>query len=124
MSLALGIVACGSATGGLVYPAIFQQLQPKIGFAWTVLLMGFIMISTLIPVNLLTHPRILPQCKDSFLDWAAVQELPLALFLIGIFLNILGLYFAYFYVCHLHPHLLSCLLTFVDPASAVWPTSP
>ena len=31
-SLALAIVACGTATGGIVIPIIAQQLLPKIGF--------------------------------------------------------------------------------------------
>jgi MFS family permease len=39
-SLAVGVAASGSSTGGLVYPAIAEQLLPKIGFGWTVPLMG------------------------------------------------------------------------------------
>ena len=33
-SLALGVAASGSATGGLVFPAIAEQLLLKIGFQW------------------------------------------------------------------------------------------
>lgn len=35
-SLAIGIAASGTATGGLIYPAIVQQLLHKVGFPWTV----------------------------------------------------------------------------------------
>ncbi|PSN74408.1 MFS general substrate transporter [Corynespora cassiicola Philippines] len=34
-SVAVAIMASGSATGGLVYPTIARQLLPRIGFAWT-----------------------------------------------------------------------------------------
>ena len=44
-SVALAIMASGSATGGLLYPTIVRQLLPAIGFAWTVRVMGFIMLA-------------------------------------------------------------------------------
>lgn len=43
-SLAIGIMACGGSTGGMVYPVIAQQLLPKIGFPWTVRVLGFVML--------------------------------------------------------------------------------
>ncbi|KAF2465136.1 MFS general substrate transporter [Lindgomyces ingoldianus] len=67
-SVAVAIVASGSATGGMVYPSIARQLLPKIGFPWTVRVMGFLML--------------------------AVG----ALYLLGVFLVTLGQFFAFYYV--------------------------
>lgn len=54
-ALAIGIGASGSATGGLVFPVIVQQLLPKIGFAWTVRVLGFV-VSTF-PTQFAPHVR-------------------------------------------------------------------
>lgn len=34
--LAISLMASGSATGGVVFPVIAQQLLPRIGFGWTI----------------------------------------------------------------------------------------
>ncbi|KAL4973230.1 casein kinase substrate phosphoprotein PP28-domain-containing protein [Aspergillus desertorum] len=41
-SIAIGIVASGSATGGLVFPAVVMRLLPRIGYGWTMRTLGFI----------------------------------------------------------------------------------
>ncbi|KAH8732001.1 major facilitator superfamily domain-containing protein [Phaeosphaeriaceae sp. PMI808] len=71
-SVALAIMASGSATGGLVYPTVARQLLPRIGFAWTVRVMGFMML--------------------------AIGEIQYSLFLIAVFLICLGQYFAFYYI--------------------------
>lgn len=55
-ALAIGIGASGSATGGLVFPVIVQQLLPKIGFAWTVRVLGFV-VSTFLSHFAPEHPE-------------------------------------------------------------------
>lgn len=42
--LALAIAASGNATGGMVFPAIVETLLPKIGFPWTMRVLGFLML--------------------------------------------------------------------------------
>jgi MFS family permease len=44
-ALANGIAASGSSIGGVIYPVVFRQLYPRIGFAWTVRVMGFICLA-------------------------------------------------------------------------------
>lgn len=39
----VGIAALGSCTGGVVIPIVVQQLLPRIGFPWTVRVIGFVM---------------------------------------------------------------------------------
>jgi hypothetical protein len=33
--------------GGVIYPAIFHELQPRIGFGWATRVIAFIMLATL-----------------------------------------------------------------------------
>ncbi|KAI1874361.1 hypothetical protein JX265_004569, partial [Neoarthrinium moseri] len=44
-ALALGIVASGSSTGGVVLPILMDQLIPKIGFPWIMLFVGFVILA-------------------------------------------------------------------------------
>lgn len=37
--IAIGLAATGTATGGIIFPIVAQQLLPKIGFGWTVRVM-------------------------------------------------------------------------------------
>lgn len=39
-ALAMTFALSFSSTGGIIFPLIAQQLQPKAGFAWTVRVMG------------------------------------------------------------------------------------
>ena len=43
-AIALGISASGTATGGMVIPAIIEALLPRIGFPWTVRVLGFLFL--------------------------------------------------------------------------------
>lgn len=97
-AIALGIVASGSATGGLVFPAVVMRLLPTIGYAWTMRTLGFISLATLIPCLLFFKQRLPPRASGPLVEWAAFMELPYLLFAIGMFLNFWGLYVAFFYI--------------------------
>lgn len=97
-ALAIGIAASGSATGGLVFPVIVQQLLPKIGFAWTVRVLGFVMLGLQCIVIAFIRPRVPPRKTGPLVEWVAFHELPYTLFSIGMFLSFWGLYFAFYYV--------------------------
>jgi len=114
-SLALGIVACGSATGGLVFPAMVQQLLPKVGFGWTLKALGFVQLACLVACIVFAKQRLPPRRAGPIVEWAAFKELPYTLFAAGIFfvststhtkvlsLTIFfqifwGVYFAFYYV--------------------------
>lgn len=105
-SLAIGIAASGSATGGLVFPAIVQQLLPKIGFPWTVRVLGFVMLILQAVTLTFSRTRLPPRKSGPLVEWGAFKELPYLLFSIGMFLNFWGLYFAFYYVrrpCQIFP---------------------
>lgn len=60
--------------------------------------MGFVILFNTILVIVFIKPRLGARPKGPLVEWAAFKELPYALFAIGIFLALLGLYFAYYYV--------------------------
>ncbi|KAL8683798.1 MAG: hypothetical protein Q9186_000286 [Xanthomendoza sp. 1 TL-2023] len=97
-ALALGVAASGSATGGLVFPVVVQQLLPQIGFGWTVRILGFIMLALQIVAFIFMKPRIPPRKTGPFFEPAAFRELSYTLFATGMFLSFWGLYFAFYYV--------------------------
>jgi MFS family permease len=97
-SVALAILASGSATGGLVYPTIARQLLPRIGFPWTVRVMGFIMLAIGSLYCSLLKPRLPPRKSGPIVDLSAFKEPPYSIFLLGVFLICLGQYFAFYYI--------------------------
>ena len=97
-TLAMSIGSCGSATGGIVFPVIAQQLLHRIGFGWTVRVMGFVMLFNMVVILVLVHPRIPPPTQAPLLDVSAFKELPYSTFAIGMFLAHWAIFFAYYYV--------------------------
>ena len=97
-SLAIGIGASGTATGGIIYPVIVQQLLPKVGFPWIVRVLGFVMLAISIIALAFTKTRLPPRRSGPMVEWAAFKELPYTLSTIGMFLNSWSLYFAFYYV--------------------------
>lgn len=84
-SLAIGIAAAGSATGGMVFPAMVQQLLPKIGFAWTIRSLAFIQFGSLLLCNIFIRSRVPPRKSGALVDWKSFKELPYVLFAAGMF---------------------------------------
>jgi hypothetical protein len=97
-ALALGVAASGSATGGLVYPAIAESLLPRVGFGWTVRVMGLVMATTMVFCAVFMKPRLSPRRAGPLVEWAAFKELPYALFAMGSFLMFWGLYVVFYYI--------------------------
>jgi MFS family permease len=84
-SLAIGVVACGSATGGLAFPAMVQRLLPKAGFGWTLRALGFVRQACLVTCLIFAKQRLPPRRASPIVEWAAFKELPYTLFATGIF---------------------------------------
>ena len=82
-ALALSIVASGTSTGGLVFPAIVESLLPKIGFQWTIRVLGFLMLGIQLLAFSLIRTRIPPRTTGPLVEWSAFKSPPYALFSIG-----------------------------------------
>jgi MFS family permease len=96
--VAVGLAACGTATGGVVLPLLAQHLLPKLGFAWTIRVLGFIMLGSMMLPLFFMRSRLPPRPTGPWVDWAAFKELPYLFFAIGNSTCFLGLYFAVYYV--------------------------
>lgn len=82
----------------MVFPAIAQSLLGRIGFAWTIRVMGFVMLFNAILVLLFSRTRLPPRKPGPLIDWEALRESNYVLFCIGVFLAFWGLFFAYYYI--------------------------
>ncbi|KAI0199348.1 major facilitator superfamily domain-containing protein [Astrocystis sublimbata] len=89
-ALAMGAASTGSAVGGIIYPIIFTQLQPQIGFGWATRIIGFILLATsLIPV-LLMKSKMPPGPARSIIDREVFTDAPYLLFSTGLFFGFTG----------------------------------
>lgn len=84
-SLAIGITASGSVTGGLIFPAMARQLLPAIGFGWTVRAIGFVQLGSCLFANFFMKPRLPPRMTGSLVEWSAFREMEYTFFAIGMF---------------------------------------
>lgn len=97
-SLAVGVAALGSCTGGVLFPIIVQQCLPRLGFGWTVRIIGFVMVTTNIITISFYRTRLPPRKTGPIIEWAAFREPPYSLFCAGSFFMFWGIYLAFFYV--------------------------
>ena len=111
-SLVMGIAASGSATGGMVFPAIVKELLPKIGFGWTIRTIAFLNLAIGILTSILLKTRLPPRKSGPLVEWGAFRETPYLLYVLGMFLNFWGLYFGFYYVRY------SILFHFLAPQSS------
>ena len=82
-ALAIAIAASGTASGGTMYPAIVECLLPRIGFPWTIRVLGFVMAAFQAIAILLARTRLPPRTTGPLVELAAFKELPYLLFTIG-----------------------------------------
>lgn len=97
LATAMGIAASGSSLGGVIYPIVFRQLLPRIGFAWTTRTIGFIILGTLLLPNLCMRMRVLPATSRSLHDLPFFKVPSYTLLVVGFFIGFMGLYMPFFY---------------------------
>ncbi|THV47762.1 hypothetical protein BGAL_0290g00080 [Botrytis galanthina] len=97
-SLVIGIAAAGSATGGVIFPIMVQQLLPKIGYGWTMRSLGLIQLVCLGICNIGIKQRVPPRKSGALIDYPSFKDAPYVLFAIGMFFNFWGLYFGFYYL--------------------------
>lgn len=96
--LAVGLVTVGNSVGGMIYPTVVRQLLPKVGFGWTVRVLGFINIVCLTVVIAFTKPRLPPRKSGPLWDKNSLRDVPYILFVFGICFLMPAIYFVFYYV--------------------------
>ena len=97
-AVAISGMTSGTATGGIVFPVVARQLLNRIGFAWTVRVMGFIILVNAAMILALARPRTVPRKTGPLIELRAFLNPWYSLFGLGLLLALLGLYFGYYYV--------------------------
>lgn len=64
---ATGIASTAGGIGGIVFPIMLQNLLPKLGFAWSTRILGFIMLALAVPANLWIKARLPPRRETKIL---------------------------------------------------------
>ena len=65
------------AIGGVLFPVIFVRLQPRVGFPWTVRVLGFIQLAcsaTALPLLFVGPAPPKPKTSRSLIHWHALKE--------------------------------------------------
>lgn len=58
--LATGLAATAGSIGGIVFPLILQATLPRLGYSWSMRVLGFILLALAVPGNLLIRTRLPP----------------------------------------------------------------
>ncbi|KAK4233605.1 major facilitator superfamily domain-containing protein [Achaetomium macrosporum] len=97
-SLAIGMAACGTATGGLIFPGMVRQLLPTQGFPATMRAIGYVQVATFAVAFVGLKPRIPPRRSGPWVEWRAFREGEYTFYVLGGFSFFLGLYFGFYYI--------------------------
>lgn len=81
----MGMAACGSATGGLVFPSMVRQLMPAQGFPATMRAIGYVQVATFAVGLIGLKQRIPPRRSGPLVEWSAFRELEYTLFAMASF---------------------------------------
>ena len=98
LGLAQGISVAGSSLGGVIYPIVLYQLLDRIGFAWTVRVLGFIALVTLIVPIVVMRMRFKAAKPRALIDPASLRDVPYITFVLSSLIGFMGLTVALFYV--------------------------
>ncbi|KAK5115580.1 hypothetical protein LTR62_001239 [Meristemomyces frigidus] len=97
-ALVMGLSASGSSLGGIIYPLVFRNLQPKVGYGWAVRTMAFIALLTLIIPCVVVKPRMKPPGRRKIFDTTILKEIPYEVFNLATFFGFVGQYIPYFFI--------------------------
>jgi MFS family permease len=98
IGLAIGLAASGSSMGGIIYPITFFRLIDQIGFGWSVRVLGFMALATLMVPLAVMKMRFKPAKARALVDWAAFTDVPYMTFVFGAMIGYIGLYVTFFYI--------------------------
>ncbi|PVF95711.1 MFS general substrate transporter [Serendipita vermifera] len=97
--LVFGCSAVGSSIGGTIVPILVRELLPRVGFRWTMRILGFMFLGLLSISNLLMKRR-LPPCrvKGQLVDLSHFRNLAFCIYTASSVVSFLGLYTVLTYI--------------------------
>lgn len=97
-AIAIGTTAAGSATGGIVFPAIAVAMLPTAGFGWTIRTMAFVQLLGAVLCAVFLKPRIPPRKAGPVIEWSAFKDMPYMLYLTCGFFFFWSVYIGFYYI--------------------------
>ncbi|KAJ7153067.1 MFS general substrate transporter [Mycena crocata] len=93
LGLALGISASGAGLGGTFFPIVIRQLLAAVGFAWTLRIIGFLLMFALGIANSCVARRLPPtRAKGGLFNIGVFRNAAFTLYCIGSFIVTLGFF--------------------------------
>lgn len=75
--IAVGLTTTGASTGGIVFPILFRELLPQIGFPWTVRVIAFVQLGlAIIGLMILADAPVVKNKPRQLIDTDAFKEVP------------------------------------------------
>ncbi|KAI1073681.1 MFS general substrate transporter [Whalleya microplaca] len=92
--LATGIAATAGSIGGIVFPIYLQAVLPKLGFAWSTRIIGFMLLFLSVLANLLVRTRLPPSTRrvSAMPDWSLFRDLKFSLCCAGVWFMEWGIF--------------------------------
>ncbi|KAI0022513.1 MFS general substrate transporter [Xylariomycetidae sp. FL0641] len=92
--LATGVAATAGSIGGIVFPLYLQAALPRLGFAWSTRIIGFILLFLSMLSNLLVRTRLPPSTRRASVwpDWALFRDLRFSLCCAGVWFMEWGIF--------------------------------
>ncbi|KAK9234222.1 major facilitator superfamily domain-containing protein [Lipomyces kononenkoae] len=97
-AFATGVAASGSALGGVLFPIVFHQLQPRLGFGWTTRVMAFIILGTQAYAWTVMRVRSVPKFRRALYDPTAIVDFKFMVFTAAIFFAFASVFIPFYYV--------------------------
>ncbi|KAK4554993.1 hypothetical protein LTR86_007759 [Recurvomyces mirabilis] len=97
LGMAIGIAASGSSMGGIIYPIMFYKLIAEVGFGWSVRILGFTILATLMVPIFCMKMRFKPGKVRAMFDPTAFTDGPFIFCVVSILIGFIGLYVGIFY---------------------------
>lgn len=91
--------AIKSSLGAVIYPIMLQRLMPRIGFPWTVRIIAFMVLASMVLVGAVMRVRIgKDPPKRKIMDLKHFKDIPYLISCLSFFVNLSGLYVFYYYI--------------------------
>lgn len=100
IGLAIGIGSSGSSIGGIIYPIVIYRLIDRIGFAWSVRVMAFIALGTLLIPLAIMRMRVRPPKARDIIDLSAFTDATYMIFVMATLIGFAGLSIVLFYISY------------------------